>query len=83
MTAWTDLVKKVFNENKHKSGYKFSNALLDASKLYKNGPGSKSRKVISRVATTVAENVGDYADSKMGFKSSKKTARRRRTRSRR
>jgi hypothetical protein len=47
MTAWTDLVKKVFNENKSRSGYKFKNALKDASKIYKkNGSktGKKTRK---------------------------------------
>jgi hypothetical protein len=50
MTAWTDLVKKVYNENKSKPGYKFKNAMKDAAKIYKNGstgtktPSKKSRK---------------------------------------
>lgn len=35
MTAWTDLVKKVYNENKHKPGYKLGNAMKDAKKVYK------------------------------------------------
>jgi hypothetical protein len=43
MTEWTDLVTKVYNENKGKPGYKFKNALKDAAKIYKK---SKKRSVI-------------------------------------
>ena len=43
MTTWTDLVKKVFNENKNKAGYKFKNALKDASKVYKKTGHTKSK----------------------------------------
>mgnify|MGYP003339267143 CR=1 FL=1 len=35
MTAWTDLVKKVWNENKKKVGFKFKDALMLAKKQYK------------------------------------------------
>ena len=35
MTAWTDLVKKVWNENKKKTGFKFKDALMLAKKQYK------------------------------------------------
>jgi len=42
MTEWTDLVTKVYNENKSKPGYKFKNALKDAAKIYKK---SKKRSV--------------------------------------
>lgn len=41
MTAWTDLVKKVYNENKHKPGYKLGNAMKDASKMKKRSHTSK------------------------------------------
>ena len=35
MTAWTDLVKKVWNENKKKANFKFKDALILAKKQYK------------------------------------------------
>ena len=35
MTTWTDLVKKIYNNNKHKHGYKLKNAMKDAKKVYK------------------------------------------------
>jgi hypothetical protein len=35
MTAWTDLVKKIYNENKHKKGYKLGMAMKGAKKIYK------------------------------------------------
>jgi len=35
MTAWTDLVKKIYNENKHKDGYKLGTAMKSAKKVYK------------------------------------------------
>ena len=34
-TAWTDLVKRVFNQNKHKSGYKFKHAFQAVQKAFK------------------------------------------------
>lgn len=40
MTAWTDLVKKVYNENKSKPGYKLKNAMKDAAKIYKSSPAA-------------------------------------------
>lgn len=40
MTAWTDLVKKVYDENKSKPGYKLKNAMKDAAKLYKRSPSA-------------------------------------------
>lgn len=43
MTAWTDLVKKVWESNKHKAGYKFKDALKDAKKEYK-GDKNKTKK---------------------------------------
>jgi len=41
MSAWTDLVKRVYNENKHKPGYKLGNAMKDAAKM-KKGNATKS-----------------------------------------
>ena len=35
MTAWTDLVKKIWEENKKKPGFKFKDALILAKKQYK------------------------------------------------
>jgi hypothetical protein len=35
MTAWTDLVKKIYNENKHKKNYKLGMAMKSAKKEYK------------------------------------------------
>lgn len=35
MSAWTDLVKKTYNENKHKKGYKLGHAMKSAKKIYK------------------------------------------------
>lgn len=42
MTAWTDLVTKVYNENKSKPGYKLKNAMKDAAKIYKRSPAAAS-----------------------------------------
>ena len=42
MSAWTDLVKKVYNENKSKPGYKLKNAMKDAAKIYKSSGASSS-----------------------------------------
>jgi hypothetical protein len=49
MTAWTDLVTKVYNENKSKPGYKLKNAMKDAAKIYKpsaaaSGAPGKTKK---------------------------------------
>uniref|UniRef100_A0A6C0B6V3 Uncharacterized protein n=1 Tax=viral metagenome TaxID=1070528 RepID=A0A6C0B6V3_9ZZZZ len=35
MTAWTDLVKKIYSENKSKKGYKLGHAMKAAKKVYK------------------------------------------------
>ncbi len=37
MTAWTDLVKKTYDQNKHKTGYELKHAMKDAKKVYKKG----------------------------------------------
>lgn len=47
MTAWTDLVSKIYKQNKGKPGYKLKNAMVDAKKVYKApaaGEEKKSRK---------------------------------------
>lgn len=38
MTAWTDLVKKIYNEHKGEAGYKLGDAMKEAKKQYKKGP---------------------------------------------
>ena len=35
MNAWSKLVQKTYNDNKHKAGYKLRNAMKDAKKIYK------------------------------------------------
>jgi hypothetical protein len=36
MSEWTALVKKMYNANKHKPGYKLGHAMRDSKKVYKN-----------------------------------------------
>ncbi len=42
--AWSKLVKKVYYENKHKSGYKLQNAMQDAKKFWKGDNNKSSKK---------------------------------------
>lgn len=42
MTAWTDLVKKVYNEHKGEPGYKLGDAMKEAKKHYKKAPVASS-----------------------------------------
>jgi hypothetical protein len=42
MSEWTDLVTKIYHQNKSKPGYKFKNAMKDAAKVYKKGSASAS-----------------------------------------
>jgi len=46
MTAWTDLVKKLYNENKGKPGYKLGDAMKDAKKVYKKGSTVKNEVAV-------------------------------------
>jgi len=34
MSKWNEVVKNVWNKNKHRSGYLFKHALKDAKKVY-------------------------------------------------
>jgi hypothetical protein len=45
MGAWQETVKKVFSQNKHKPGYNFKQALMDAKKIYKSGTNTVSESV--------------------------------------
>lgn len=45
MSAWTDLVKRVYNENKHKPGYKLGNAMKDAAKMNKGNKTANSPSI--------------------------------------
>ena len=66
---WTDLVKKVFNQNKHKSGYKFKHALMDAKKVYRGSvvdPNRVGTRAAKNVATSIAHTVGKFADNAVG-----------------
>ena len=42
MSAWQKLVKKTYDENKHKAGYKLGDAMKDAKKVYKKTPSNNS-----------------------------------------
>ena len=43
MTAWTDLVKKIYGENKHKKGYKLGHAMKAGKKIYKTMKAAAKR----------------------------------------
>jgi hypothetical protein len=55
MTEWTDLVKRVYNQNKHKPGYKLGNAMKDAAAMRK---GNKSMSVSGPVKKTARHRKG-------------------------
>ncbi len=42
VSAWNKFVKKIYDQNKSKPGYKFKDALKDAAPLWKKGQGSAS-----------------------------------------
>lgn len=66
---WTDLVKSVFNQNKHKRGYKFKHALMDAKKIYRGTvvePNRVGPRAAKTVATSIAKTVGRFADNAVG-----------------
>ena len=44
MTAWTDLVKKIWNENKGKADFSFKKALQMAKAQYKSNPLKRTVK---------------------------------------
>lgn len=45
MTAWTDLVKKIYEEHKGEAGYKLGDAMKEAKKQYKKGSVEKTEPV--------------------------------------
>lgn len=55
MSEWTDLVKRVYNQNKHKPGYKLGNAMKDAAAMRK---GNKSMSVSKSVKKTARRRKG-------------------------
>jgi len=44
MSAWTDLVKQIYNENKSKPNYKLGDAMKAAKKIYKKPKTAKNVK---------------------------------------
>uniref|UniRef100_A0A6C0B4J5 Uncharacterized protein n=1 Tax=viral metagenome TaxID=1070528 RepID=A0A6C0B4J5_9ZZZZ len=44
MSAWTDLVKKIYGENKHKKGYKLGHAMKAGKKIYKTMKAKGGKK---------------------------------------
>ena len=69
MTAWTDLVKKTWNQNKGKSGYKFKDALVDAKKVYKKGSTAPSTS--SSTSSSPSSSSSPTEKRRKGRKSSK------------
>jgi hypothetical protein len=51
MSAWTDLIKKIYNEKHAKNKtYKYKNAMKDAMKVYKKEKGGKTEKKRGKTA---------------------------------
>ena len=44
MSGWNDLIQKIYNENKHKPGYKLKNAMKAASPIWAKMKKSVSNK---------------------------------------
>ena len=42
MSDWNNLVQKIYNENKHKKGFKLKNAMKMASPIWKNSKKNSS-----------------------------------------
>ncbi len=78
-TVWTDLVKRVFNKNKHRSGYKFKHALMDAKKIYRGvvvEPGRVGPGAAKKVATSISKTIGKFADKRIGIRTRRRGSRR-------
>lgn len=43
MSEWNNVVKNTWNENKHKAGYLFKHALVDAKKKYKSSKNNQTK----------------------------------------
>lgn len=63
MTAWTDLVKKIWNENKNKDGFKFKDALVKAKSIYKSMPKNKT---IKNLKSKIKGKKGGKTEEKIG-----------------
>lgn len=50
MSEWNELVKNVYNKNKHRAGYMFKHALKDAKKVY-SGKTAKAKTMKSKSKT--------------------------------
>ena len=61
MSGWTNLVQKIYNENKHKKGFKLANAMKIASPMWE-----KSKK----------NSISKMAETKKGSRRSKRSSRR-------
>ena len=74
-SPWNLHVKKVWDQNKHKVGYKFKQALKDAAKTWKNGASSSKtkRNNVSMEHTDDVENEAEPMVMKKGKKSVRKT----------
>jgi hypothetical protein len=48
MSGWTEHVSRIFKENKNKAGYKFKDALKDASKTWNKSLSSSSSPTKTR-----------------------------------
>lgn len=58
MTAWTDLVKKVYNEHKGEAGYKLGDAMKEAKKQYKKGSYTEPEPMMKTTKTKTSKKKG-------------------------
>ena len=61
MSGWTDLVQKIYNENRHKKGFNLENAMKIASPIWK-----KSKK----------NSISKMTETKKGSRRKKRSSRR-------
>ncbi len=72
-TPWNLHVKKVWNENKHKEGYKFKQALKDAAKSWKTGSKTKRTSIHADHAENEAEPMAIMKKNKKGVRKTRKS----------
>lgn len=66
MTAWTDLVKKVWNENKATPGFKFKDALIKAKAQYKSTSSALNKTAKKIKSKILGRKNGGNTLPKMG-----------------
>lgn len=51
MSGWNDLVQKIYNENKHKNGFKLKNAMKMASPIWAKTKNSNKNSSSQKTKT--------------------------------